>query len=283
MDASLDRWIAAHSYLTDLARFLGAVDGVVAAAAVPAVALPPGALDAYAPDHARGVPLLRSAAAGLDLAPAGAAVAAVAGRLAGTHGVPEKLRREAGALGAALGAAPARAQALAFLIGAGGAGAPANPGLLRFLGWTTLRVALAPALRAYSAWREEAAALGGEDPWLRGECPTCGAPPAMAQLIGSEEGRRRVLACGNCGSRWGYRRTGCPFCGNESPDRLGVLELEGEDRLRLDICESCAGYLKTYVGKGEEGTFLADWTTLHLDVLARERGLNRVGGSLYEL
>ena len=53
--------------------------------------------------------------------------------------------------------------------------------------------------------------------------------------------------------------------------------------MRIDSCESCQGYLKTYLGQGEERVFLADWTTLHLDVLARERGLKRVGMSLYDL
>ena len=43
------------------------------------------------------------------------------------------------------------------------------------------------------------------------------------------------------------------------------------------------GYLKTYVGNGEERAFPVDWTRLHLDVLARERGLKRVGASLYDL
>ena len=282
MDEALLSWIAAHPYLRVLARFHAIVDEAVAA--VPPRSLAPARLDAYAPDHEAGVPLLHSPAAALDLAPAGEQLEEVVARVAEGQ-APEKLRSDAAALVALLRASPvARAEAVAFVRGAAGSGpAAAHAGLLRFLGWSTLRTALAPALRGYAAWREAATSARGEDPWLRGDCPTCGAAPLMAQLSSIEEGHRRHLVCGCCSTSWVFRRVGCPFCGNESPDRLRVLEVEGESRLRLDTCESCGGYLKTYAGKGEERTFLADWTTLHLDVLARERGLKRVGTSLYDL
>ena len=51
-------------------------------------------------------------------------------------------------------------------------------------------------------------------------------------------------------------------------DRLALLELEGPAGLRLDVCESCKGYLKTYTGQGQEALFLADWPTLVLDAMA---------------
>jgi FdhE protein len=62
-----------------------------------------------------------------------------------------------------------------------------------------------------------------------------------------------------------------------------VLQVEGDDALRLDTCEACLGYLKTYAGEGEESLFLLGWTTLHLDVLARERGYENTGASLFEI
>ena len=104
MDESLQRWIAAHPYLTDLARFCAAVDEAVAA--VPAPALAPARLDAYAPDHAAGVPLLHSGAAALDLAPAGEQLRQVVARVAGGE-LPKKLRAEAVALSELLGSSPA--------------------------------------------------------------------------------------------------------------------------------------------------------------------------------
>jgi FdhE protein len=74
----------------------------------------------------------------------------------------------------------------------------------------------------------------------------------------------------------------CPFCETES-HRLNGLALEGQGGLRIDYCESCRGYLKTYDGHGSEDVMLADWTSLHLDALAHDRGLVRRAASLYEL
>jgi FdhE protein len=105
----------------------------------------------------------------------------------------------------------------------------------------------------------------------------------MAQLVGTDPGRRRFLSCGCCGTRWQYRRTGCPFCENAEDHRLAVVMVEGEGGLRIDYCESCSGYLKTYDGVGSEALLLADWTSIHLDIIARDRGLKRLAASLYEL
>jgi FdhE protein len=59
--------------------------------------------------------------------------------------------------------------------------------------------------------------------------------------------------------------------------------VEGEGKLRIDHCESCGGYTKTYNGSGNESLLLADWTSLHLDVIALNQGLHRSAASLYEL
>ena len=105
----------------------------------------------------------------------------------------------------------------------------------------------------------------------------------MAQLVGVDPGRRRLLSCGCCGTRWRYRRIGCPFCESADGHRLSALAIEGEKYLRIDYCQSCRAYLKTYHGEESETFFLADWTSLHLDVIARDRGLKRLANSLYEL
>jgi len=102
-------------------------------------------------------------------------------------------------------------------------------------------------------------------------------------LVGIDPGRVRLLSCGCCGTRWRYRRTGCPFCENEDEHRLGSVAVGGEENLRIDYCGSCGGYIKTYNGSGSESVLLADWTSLHLDVIARDRGLNRLAVSLYEM
>jgi len=79
------------------------------------------------------------------------------------------------------------------------------------------------------------------------------------------------------------RRIGCPFCEDEDHRRLAILRIGGEQGLRIDYCDSCNGYLKTYDGAGSEAALLSDWTSLHLDVIAQDRGLKRLAASLYEL
>jgi FdhE protein len=103
----------------------------------------------------------------------------------------------------------------------------------------------------------------------------------MAQLVGAEPGRKRLLSCGCCGTRWQFGRTGCPFCDTDS-QQLTSLAIEGEPGLRIDHCDSCKGYIKTYSGQGDESLWLADWTSLHLDQIAHDRGLERLAASLYE-
>jgi FdhE protein len=76
---------------------------------------------------------------------------------------------------------------------------------------------------------------------------------------------------------------GCPFCELAHAHHLSAIVIEGEKYLRIDYCQSCRAYLKTYNGEGSEPLYLADWTSLHLDIIARDRGLKRLATSLYEL
>jgi FdhE protein len=133
---------------------------------------------------------------------------------------------------------------------------------------------LGPVVQAFDGWRDE-------DKWLRRYCPACGSPPTMAQLIGADPGRKRLLVCGCCRTRWQFKRTGCPFCETDA-QRLTSVAIEGERGLRIDHCESCRGYLKTYDGQGDEALMLSDWSSLHLDLIAHDRGLKRLAASLYE-
>jgi FdhE protein len=151
---------------------------------------------------------------------------------------------------------------------------PLFPGLARYLGWTAMIRVLGPVVLAFNNWRDE-------EKWRRRYCPTCGSLPAMAQLVGEEHGRRRLLSCGCCGTRWHFKRTCCPFCESDS-QRLESVIVEGESGLRIDHCTSCGGYIKTYDGQGNESLLLSDWSSLQLDVLAADRGLKRLAASLYE-
>jgi FdhE protein len=39
---------------------------------------------------------------------------------------------------------------------------------------------------------------------------------------------------------------------------------------------------RRFLGLGDESLLLSDWSSLHLDVLAADRGLKRLAASLYE-
>ena len=148
-------------------------------------------------------------------------------------------------------------------------------GLARFFVWKVLTSMLQPL-------REQLESRVVELNWQEAQCPLCGAGPAMAQIARSKKGSIRLLVCGCCESRWPYKRIGCPYCGTTEADQLAILELE-DAPLRIDTCSHCQGFLKTYVGSGEEAIMLADWTTLHLDALAMQRGWRRRADSLYRL
>jgi FdhE protein len=274
VDTARQAWLAAHPYLAPIARFQALVED--AAAGAPRRP-EPAWIAAWTDDHAAGVPLLHSAATAALPAAGTAALAAVLERAAAAE-VPGHLGEGCRALRRALPDADALRAALEWLVlgdREDGAPAPPHPGLLRLLGWTALRPLLAATI-------EEAAPLRTEERWGHEHCPTCGAVPALAVLAGDGASRTRALACGPCGTRWAYRRLGCPFCDNADPARLGVLEVEGT-ALRLDVCGACGGYLKTCVGDADAELLLADWPTLHLDVIARDRGLRRAGASLYQI
>lgn len=274
MSTARQRWIAGHPYLEPLAQFEEALERV-AGEAVPAIATGTD-WDAYLADAARGIPLLRSAAARIDCDAAGAELLRrIVDRSCGL-GLPSHLATSCGELRDAFrrdASAPRRA--IAWVLRGEGA-PPRHDGLARFFAWRALAHVLAPIVAEASREPERLPSGGGT-------CPTCGNPPAHAQLVQQADGRRRLLSCGCCRTRWSFRRFGCPYCENDDPDRIEALEIEGEEGLRLDACQECKGYVKTYVGEGDEALFLADWSTLHLDLLAAERGYERKGASLYSL
>jgi len=266
-----DLWLAAHPYLRPLAELAARVDRAAAEIDTLEAGIPDW--EDYRADYVAGVPLLPSAAAGVDLEPGGSMAGALLERLAAStsSGLPVA---EIRTLDTELRAGPQRSRRIAdFLLGDQTL-TPPFPGLLRCLGWAAMARYLRPVVSAFGDWR-------AEEGWLRRYCPTCGSLPAMAQLAGADPGRMRLLSCGCCGTRWRFQRTGCPFCESDS-QRLASVTLEGEPSLRIDHCETCGGYLKTYVGQGNETLLLADWSSLHLDLIAQDRGLKRLAASLYE-
>jgi FdhE protein len=268
---TLESWLEAHAYLRPVAELSAEVDR--AAAATGTVQAPMPDWEGYQLEFLAGVTLLQSADAAIDLEPGGRAAAALIERLAQARS-SGWLAAETRALHAELQREPRAGQCIVDLLLGDESAVPLLPGLARYLGWAAMRRVLGPVVVAFNNWRDE-------ERWRRRYCPTCGSLPAMAQLVGEEHGRQRFLSCGCCGTRWHFLRTCCPFCESDS-QRLESVVVEGESGLRIDHCASCGGYLKTYDGHGNESLLLSDWSSLHLDVLAADRGLKRLAASLYE-
>jgi FdhE protein len=266
-------WLAKHPYLQRVADLQALIDAAMAEIPMPN-ACPPS-WGEYTHDFHAGIPLLHSPTVSIDFSNAETVLISLVEALA-SKALPGNLAQDIQTLKTQLHRdrnSPRRA--LAWLLD-DDSFTPVNPGLLRYLGWAVLARYLRPVVDSFSRWRDE-------EHWLRSYCPTCGALAAMAQLIGTDPGRLRYLSCGCCRSLWRYRRTGCPFCQSKDDHRLAVVAIEGEAGLRIDYCEACSGYVKTYEGTGNESLLLADWTSVHLDVIARDRGLKRLASSLYAL
>lgn len=270
---SLDAWIAGHPYLKPLALLAARVETAAGEIETPRVPVPDW--NGYAADFAEGLSLLQSGGSGVDLEPGGRMAVDLVGRLAARSAAGSPIARLS-ELDARLRGLPDASRRVADTLLGDESLFPDSPGLLKYFGWTAMSRYLAPLVVSFAVWRGER--------WGRPCCPTCGSAPAMAQMIGAatENVRLRLLSCGLCGTRWKYARTRCPFCETDA-QRLDSVAVEGEGGLRIDYCEKCLGYLKTYDGTGSEAVLLADWTSLHLDFVARDRGLRRLAASLYDL
>jgi FdhE protein len=111
-------------------------------------------------------------------------------------------------------------------------------------------------------------------PWEKGYCPICGHGPALAVL--RDEGRRFLL-CSFCGYQWAARRVFCPFCENKDQKNQHYFFSEEEKEFRVHVCDACKKYIKTVDTRHLTRPFypfLEQISTLHLDMLAREQGLD---------
>jgi len=117
--------------------------------------------------------------------------------------------------------------------------------------------------------------------WLKGDCPLCGSLPSLSLL--KEEVGKRYLFCSYCGYQWRIDRLLCPFCNNTEQEFLKYFCGEGEETYRIDLCDKCHQYIKTidYRMLEELDPVLEDLATLHLDILASQKGYQRPIPSLW--
>jgi FdhE protein len=152
-----------------------------------------------------------------------------------------------------------------------------DPGAVTFLACATLRPALERWLQAA---HDHADAAG----WGRGVCPFCGAPPGFIDVV---EGGHRRLACHFCGGGWPFPKLRCPLCGAEGTEHMYRLKAEAADEgYVVSGCKQCHGYLKE-LDRRERWNggppLLEDWSTPHLDVVARREGYRKPIPSLLDL
>jgi len=111
--------------------------------------------------------------------------------------------------------------------------------------------------------------------WPKGYCPVCGSLPHLSLLKEAE--RKRFLLCSFCGYQWRTDRLFCAFCGNKEQGSLHYFCGEGEETYRIDTCDKCHQYIKTIDARNIEiiDPALEDLATLHLDILASQKGYKR--------
>ncbi len=144
-----------------------------------------------------------------------------------------------------------------------------NAGLDSSLFQFVLNNVLHPFLRRYAS---ALAPLVDPETWYRPYCPVCGGEPDFAALA-KPHGARRLL-CSRCDFEWPYRRTSCPFCGNDNPETYPYVPSE-DGIYRLYLCDRCRRYLKVIDLREllEERLLPVERIlTLPMDLAARQEG-----------
>ena len=148
-----------------------------------------------------------------------------------------------------------------------------DPNLLLYFTWTTIKYAISPLKADLRAWVDKSY-------WQHDYCPVCGNHPSSALMKKEKRGKQRFLHCEHCGTDWSYKRVGCPYCGNIDQKDLAIKDTENDTDLRVDLCNKCNTYLKTYIGGEKVTAGTSDWATIHLDLLMKDSGYTKKGGLL---
>ena len=139
-----------------------------------------------------------------------------------------------------------------------------RPGVQPNFALSVLRLVL---LAELADWTRRIVAHLDESSWPRGDCPVCGAWPALAESRGLEQ--RRFLRCDCCGADWTANRLQCLYCGDVDHRSLHYHFAEGEqNRFRLAVCDRCGGRLKviaTLKPLSAPGLIVAQLAMVHLD------------------
>jgi formate dehydrogenase accessory protein FdhE len=147
-----------------------------------------------------------------------------------------------------------------------------------------IRVAAGPILELAAASLEPLS----RDEWAGRACPVCGDVAQCSGIVEESgafmQGAPRYLICGRCASWWAFPRAVCATCGEDDSTKQGSFYAEGRPWARIDVCDTCASYMKTFdlreKGARDMVPLVDDVGTLSLDIWAHENGLQRPGLSL---
>ena len=142
-----------------------------------------------------------------------------------------------------------------------------------------VRVAAGPVLEAARVQ----IATPSRDEWTGAACPACGGL-AQASVIAEESGEfmggsPRSLVCGRCAGWWTFPRATCTWCAEADPRKVPSFVPDERRAVRIDGCETCGSYVKTFDLREAGGLQLVplvdDVATVSLDLWANDQGLAR--------
>jgi formate dehydrogenase accessory protein FdhE len=92
------------------------------------------------------------------------------------------------------------------------------------------------------------------------------------------QGAQRNLCCALCGGEWPFVRIKCPSCGEADPVKLPNFHDEARAAVRVEACETCKRYLKSIDLTLDARPIpeVDDLVTLSLDLWAQEQGYTRI-------
>jgi formate dehydrogenase maturation protein FdhE len=113
-------------------------------------------------------------------------------------------------------------------------------------------------------------------------CPRCNSLPLLGILRPEGDGGKRNLQCAFCSLEWEFRRIFCAQCGEEREDQLPVYTAEQFPHVRLESCETCKHFLRTFdlTKDGNAVPIVDDLAALPLSFWAEEQGYQRIQGNL---
>jgi FdhE protein len=263
----LDRLAVERPELADLVRLYRELLPLLFGRATP-VRVPSISPDGISEKVTSGVPILRGAPLEFDDAAARVAwreLCAVVARVRATD------THQSVALGLAAQIDPGAA--LRKILASG------PQAFLADFGSTVPAEAVLTSLRFWALPRLAALAKQSEQYWIKlgwshGYCPACGSWPILAEFRGLEQ--FRWLRCGLCGSGWQVDRLFCPFCESRNHRQLQDLFVDGQqEKYRVTTCDVCRGFVRgvsTLTALTASGLLVAELETLHLELIAQERG-----------